>query len=142
MFRNLKLKKIKPVFYLSICFLISVVWFGLPMAKKINVNPDYNSIVNIGQYLKEYDAPVFEFQAFAPEIIWEYGKPIPVLAPNDKLKKPSLDKFLLLSDARYADSLQNSFNKYKIKKIDSIDMNPVGTKHKKRLYRDLYLLTK
>jgi len=142
MFRNLKLKKIKPVFYLSICFLISVVWFGLPMAKKINVNPDYNSIVNIDQYLKEYNAPVFEFQAFAPEIIWEYGKPIPVLAPNDKLKKPSLDKFLLLSDAQYADSLQNSFNKYKIKKIDSIDMNPVGTKHKKRLYRDLYLLTK
>lgn len=142
MFRSLKLKKISAVFYLSIAFLVSVIWFGLPMAKKINVNPNYSSIVKVDQYLKEYDVPLFEFQAFTPEMIWEYGKPIPVLAPNEILKKPGLNQFLLLSDKPYADSLQNSFDKYKIKKIDSVNMNPVGTKHKERLYRDLYLLSK
>ena len=85
MFRFLKLKKIKPVFYLSIFFLISIVWFGLPMADKINVNKDYNSIINIDKHLKKYDTKVYEFNTFTPEIIWEYGKPIPVLTQEEKV---------------------------------------------------------
>ncbi|MBO2545187.1 glycosyltransferase family 39 protein [Salegentibacter sp. BDJ18] len=143
MFRFLILKKIKPLFYLSIFFLVSIVWFGLPMASKINVNKDYNSIVNINRHLKEYNAPVYEINDFAPEMIWEYGKPIPVLNKNGEIKIPSEDKFLILSDGKYnLDSLQNIFRNYSTKKIDSVDMNPVSSKHKQRLYRDLFLVEK
>ncbi|PKD17127.1 hypothetical protein APR41_06750 [Salegentibacter salinarum] len=141
MFRFLILKKAKPLFYLSIFFLVSIVWFGLPMANKINVNQDYNSIANIDRHLNEYDAPVYEIKDFAPEMIWEYGKPIPVLNKRGKIEIPSEDKFLILSDGDYnRDSLQNIFKNYSTKKIDSVDMNPVSSKHKQRLYRDLFLL--
>jgi len=142
MFRFLILKKIKPLFYLSIFFLISVVWFGLPMADKINVNKDYNSIVNIEKHLKKHDAPVYEFQNFTPEIIWEYGKPIPVLTQRGKVNIPSENKFLLLTETHNEDSLKQVFDNYKTVKIDSVDMNPVSTKHKRRLYRELYLVEK
>jgi hypothetical protein len=142
MFRFLMLKKIKPVFYLSIFFLVSVVWFGLPMADKINVNKEYNSIVNIEKHLKEYDAPVYEFQNFTPEIIWEYGKPIPVLTQRGKVGIPSENKFLLLTESYHSDSLKQAFSNYRTTKIDSVDMNPVSTKHKRRLYRELYLVEK
>ncbi|WP_286760733.1 ArnT family glycosyltransferase [Salegentibacter sp. UBA1130] len=143
MFRFLILKKIKPLFYLSIFFLVSIVWFGLPMANKINVNKDYNSIVNIKRHLKEYNAPVYEINDFAPEMIWEYGKPIPVLNKNGEIKIPSEDKFLILSDGKYnLDSLQTIFRNYSTIKIDSVDMNPVSSKHKQRLYRDLFLVEK
>ncbi|WP_339651721.1 glycosyltransferase family 39 protein [uncultured Salegentibacter sp.] len=143
MFRFLILKKIKPLFYLSIFFLVSIVWFGLPIANKINVNKDYNSIVNIKRHLKEYNAPVYEINDFAPEMIWEYGKPIPVLNKNGEIKIPSEDKFLILSDGKYnLDSLQNIFRNYSTIKIDSVDMNPVSSKHKQRLYRDLFLVEK
>ncbi len=142
MFRFLMLKKIKPLFYLSIFFLISIVWFGLPMADKINVNKQYNSIVNIEKHIDEYNAPVYEFQYFTPEIIWEYGEPIQVLTQNGKVQIPSENKFLLLSDSIDSDSLQQFFFNYKTTKIDSVDMNPVSTKHKERLYRELYLLEK
>jgi 4-amino-4-deoxy-L-arabinose transferase-like glycosyltransferase len=143
MFRFLILKKIKPLFYLSIFFLVSIVWFGLPMANKINVNKDYNSIVNINRHLKEYNAPVYEINDFAPEMIWEYGKPIPVLNKNGEFKIPSEDKFLILSDGKYnLDSLQHIFRNYSTIKIDSVDMNPVSSKHKQRLYRDLFLVEK
>ena len=142
MFRYLLLKKIKPVFYLSIFFLISVVWFGLPMADKINVNKDYNSISNIEKHLKEYDAQVYEFNTFTPEIIWEYGKPIKVLTQDKKVEIPGADMFLVLTEARLNDSLQQVFSSYKTTKIDSVNMNPVGTKHKRRLYRELFLIEK
>ena len=143
MFRFLILKKIKPLFYLSIFFLVSIVWFGLPIANKINVNKDYNSIVNIKRHLKEYNAPVYEINDFAPEMIWEYGKPIPVLNKNGEIKIPSEDKFLILSDGKYnLDSLQTIFRNYSTIKIDSVDMNPVSSKHKQRLYRDLFLVEK
>ena len=143
MFRFLILKKIKPLFYLSIFFLVSIVWFGLPMANKINVNKDYNSIVNINRHLKEYNAPVYEINDFAPEMIWEYGKPIPVLNKNGEFKIPSEDKFLILSDGKYnLDSLQHIFRNFSTIKIDSVDMNPVSSKHKQRLYRDLFLVEK
>ncbi|GGW97113.1 ArnT family glycosyltransferase [Salegentibacter mishustinae] len=142
MFRFLMLKKIKPVFYLSIFFLISVVWFGLPMADKINVNKDYNSIVNIDKHLQKYDTKVYEFKTFTPEIIWEYGKPIPVLTQKNKEKATSSNRFLILTGAYLSDSLKQIFSNYKTTKIDSVDMNPVSTKHKRRLYRELYLLEK
>lgn len=142
MFWFLKLKKIKPVFYLSIFFLISVVWFGLPMADKINVNKDYNSIVNIDKHLQKYDTKVYEFKTFTPEIIWEYGKPIPVLTQKNKEKATSSNRFLILTGAYLSDSLKQIFSNYKTTKIDSVDMNPVSTKHKRRLYRELYLLEK
>ena len=142
MFRFLMLKKIKPVFYLSIFFLISVVWFGLPMADKINVNKDYNSIVNIDKHLKKYDTKVYEFKTFTPEIIWEYGKPIQVLTQKNKAKATSSRRFLILTGAYLSDSLKQVFSNYKTTKIDSVDMNPVSTKHKRRLYRELYLLEK
>ena len=113
MFWFLNLKKIKPVFYLSIFFLISVVWFGLPMADKINVNKDYNSIVNIDKHLKKYDTKVYEFKTFTPEIIWEYGKPIPVLTQKNKAKATSSNRFLILTGAYLSDSLKQVFSNYK-----------------------------
>lgn len=142
MFRFLMLRKIKPVFYLSIFFLIGVVWFGLPMAKKINVNKEYNSIINVNKHLKKHNVPLYEFQNFTPEIIWEYGKPIPVLTQGGKVKIPSEDKFLLLTETHNEDSLKQVFTDFKTVKIDSVDMNPVSTKHKRRLYRELYLIEK
>lgn len=142
MFRYLLLKKIKPVFYLSIFFLISVVWFGLPMADKININPAYNSASTIDSHLKKYNAKVYEFNTFAPEIIWDYGKPITVLTQEGEVNIPEGNKFLVLTEARLSDSLQQVFKLYKTTKIDSVDMNPVGTKHKRRLYRELYLIEK
>lgn len=142
MFRFLMLKKVKPLFYLSIFFLVSIVWFGLPMADKINANPNYNSSSNIENHQKDNKLPVYEFQNFTPEIIWEYGRSIPVLTQRGEVEIPSEDKFLLLAEAYNKDSLQRVFENYNTTIIDSVDMNPVSTTIKRRLKRDLYLLEK
>ncbi len=135
-------KKIKPVFYLSVWFIIVIVFFGLPMAEKVESNPDYKSIRIVDKYRKNENLPVYEFRGFTPEIIWEYGKPIPVLKEGESYRKPSVDKFLLLATEEEAPEMKQVFSDRSVEKLDEIDMNPVGNKHKDRLYRGLYLIKK
>lgn len=138
----LKKKKIKPVFYLTVWFIISIIFFGLPIAKKIEVNPAYQSITKIDDYREEHPMPVYEFTSFTPEIIWEYGRPIKVLWNGEGFDLPEAQEFLLLSTQTQTDSVMQTFSNYDIEKIDEIDMNPVGNTYKERLHRDLYLLRK
>ncbi len=138
----LKQKKFRPVFYLSVWFIISLIFFGLPMADKIETNPDYKSILSVDAYIEKYSLPVFEFNGFTPEIIWEYGKPIKVLWNGENYELPETDRFLLLATGEQAKKLPKVFKNYDIEKIDEIDMNPVGNKHKERLFRELYLIRK
>lgn len=140
--KYLRRKKIKPVFYLTVWFIISIIFFGLPIARKIEVNPAYKSILLVDKYLEKDPMPVYEYKSFAPEIIWEYGRPIKVLWNGDGFDLPSENEFLLLNTRNEADAMKETFSNYKIKKIDEIDMNPVGNTHKERLFRDLYLLKK
>ncbi len=142
MFYYLKKNKIKPVFYLSVWFIISVIFFGLPIAQKLEVNPEYKSILAVDTYREKMDIPVYEFKDFTPEIIWEYGRPIKVLWNGETYEKPSENEFLLLNTPVNYDSMLETFPDYNIEKIDEIDMNPVGNTHKNRLYRDLYLIKK
>ena len=138
----LKKNKIKPVFYLTVWFIISVIFFGLPIAKKIEVNPAYKSILAVDNYREHHPVPVYEFENFTPEIIWEYGRPIKVLWNGESYDKPSESEFLLLNSPTNFETMQKTFSGYNIEKIDEIDMNPVGNTHKERLYRDLYLVKK
>ena len=138
----LRINKIKPVFYLSVWFIISVIFFGLPMARKIEVNPDYKSVLVVDKYREHDPMPVYEYKNFTPEIIWEYGQPIKRLWEDKNFSMPESNEFLLLNSPTEFESMQETFSNYEIRKIDEIDMNPVGNKHKGRLYRDLYLLKK
>ncbi|MDT0642643.1 glycosyltransferase family 39 protein [Zunongwangia sp. F363] len=134
----LRRRNIEKVFYFSIGFIVSLIWFGLPMAQYINVNENYNSITNVKPMLEETGLPLYEFRGFTPEIIWEYGEPIPVLHEEDAL--PAEASFYLLAKEGMEESLREEFEGYNLKKVESFDMNPVSSTHKVRLYRDLYLL--
>ncbi|TRO66404.1 ArnT family glycosyltransferase [Christiangramia sabulilitoris] len=138
----LKLKRIKPVFYLSVWFIISIIFFGLPVLKKMELNPSYKSILVVDYFREDIDKPVYEFRSFSPEMVWEYGQPIKVLWDGKKYLKPETDEFLLLNLPADFDTMQKVFSDYRIEKIEEINMNPIGTTHRDRLYRDLYLLNK
>ncbi|TBW29280.1 glycosyltransferase family 39 protein [Gramella sp. KN1008] len=138
----LRANRFKPVFYLTVWFIISIIFFGLPMARKIEVNPDYTSIRKVDIYIEKDPMPLYEFHGFTPEIIWEYGKPIKVLWDGKNFAIPESAKFLLLATEGQKTEMEEVFSKFEIRKIDEIDMNPVGNTHKERLYRDLYLISK
>ncbi|MCM8570013.1 glycosyltransferase family 39 protein [Gramella jeungdoensis] len=138
----LKINRFKPVFYLTVWFIISIIFFGLPMARKIESNPDYTSIRKVDSYIEKDPMPLYEFKGFTPEIIWEYGKPIKVLWNGEEFEMPASRRFLLLATEGQEKEMREVFSGSQIEKIDEIDMNPVGNTHKERLFRDLYLITK
>lgn len=138
----LRINRFKPVFYLTVWFIISIIFFGLPMARKIEVNPDYTSIRQVDVYIERDPMPVYEFRGFTPEIIWEYGEPIKVLWNGENYEMPVAEEFLLLATETQKAEMEEVFSGFAIRKIDEIDMNPVGNTHKERLYRDLYLISK
>ena len=138
----LKNRKIKPVFYLTVWFIISVIFFGLPIASKIEKNPSYQSISIVDVYRERMDVKVYEFRGFTPEMIWEYGQPIEILYDGENYKRPEESHFLLLATEEEKEEVIETFEGYTIEKIEEIDMNPVGNKHKERLYRDLYKIDK
>lgn len=138
----LKNRKIKPVFYLTVWFIISVIFFGLPIASKIEKNPAYQSISIVDVYRERMGVKVYEFRGFTPEMIWEYGQPIEILYDGESYIKPAEFQFLLLATEEEKEEVIETFEGYTIEKIEEIDMNPVGNKHKERLYRDLYKIDK
>jgi len=141
--RNLFQKKIQPVFYLTISFIIAIMCFGMPMAKALTINPKFNSLSNLKVWQSDTNLKVYEFSEFVPELIWAYGKPIEVLSNSNPIKIPVEDSFGVLVSEEKLETFKTTFKKYSIEKIERYDMNPnaEGSKtHRPRLWRDLYLV--
>lgn len=138
----LRKKEINAIIYLSIWFIISVLTFGLPMARKIETNPDFNSITTADVYKADYQSNLYEFRDFTPELIWEYGRPIKRLWNGSQYEIPNENKFLLLATDEQVNEMNSVFSSFEITKLDEINMNPVGNKHKDRLFRNLFLIQK
>ncbi|MFV8225757.1 ArnT family glycosyltransferase [Christiangramia aquimixticola] len=138
----LRKNRIKPVFYLTVWFIISIIFFGLPISGKIEKNIDYSSISIVDHYIEDFSVKAYEFKGFTPEMIWEFGRPIEVIYNGKGYDIPIEEKFLVLATKKQKPEMFRILENYKIEKVDEIDMNPVGNKHKPRLYRNLYLVTK
>ncbi len=88
-FIALKNKKLETVFLLTICFIVVIMVTGLPISRYIHVNSEFNNINRLSAV--ENKINVYGFAELPPEIIWHYGKPIPVIdisghdLPNEKL---------------------------------------------------------
>ncbi|WP_339702091.1 glycosyltransferase family 39 protein [uncultured Marixanthomonas sp.] len=143
--KKLLQKKIKPVFYLTIAFIASIICFGMPLAKTITINPEYKSLAKLNDWQQKTNLNVYELTYFTPEMIWEYGQPIEVLKKDERFKIPSETTFGVLVAEPDKDFFRKKFKDYSIEKVTRYDMNPnaPGSRtHRDRLYRDLYLVKK
>lgn len=141
---KLKQKSIKPVFYLTIAFIMSITCFGMPLAKLTSVNPDYKSMAELQEWNKTKQLPIYELTFFTPELIWDYKANIPVLHNGEEVVKPNENKFGILVAEHDMELFEKTFNGYHIEKIDKYDMNPQpkgNRQHKSRLWRDFYVIT-
>jgi len=142
MFFYLKRNRIKPVFYLTIWFIVSLIFFGFPILKNLELNPDYKSVSIVNNYLEKEPMPLYEFSGFTPELIWEYGKPIDDIKEGESYKFPKNEKFLLLVQEAHMREMKQALTDYRIEKLDEINMNLEPGKHRERLHRNLFLILK
>ena len=145
MLRNLIRKKMKAVFYLTIGFIVAIIWLGLPLADVFKDNASYSRLSEMKEWQQNEKVEVYEYTYFTPELIWDYGKPIEVLTQNNELKIPSENRFAILVGEEELPAFIKAFAAYKVEKIRRYDMNVRAEghrAHRTRLFRDLFLITK
>ncbi len=145
MFRNLFLKNIATVFYLTIAFIVLVIWFGLPLSKAITINPDYKPFSELQTWEKQQNLKVYEFSDMTPELIWDYGEKMKVLKEGENITVPEENQFGVLVQEENLQLFKETFPNFRRERVTRYDMNPKGPDsrtHKTRLYRELFIVTK
>ena len=144
-FKFLLKKNILMVFYLTIAFVISIIFFGFPIVKELTVNPDFYGISNLNSWEIKTNNKTYEFNELTPELVWDYGKPMKILLKGNEVNFPSEDSFGVLIQDNQEQRFFEVFKDYSLKKIRRFDMNPRekgGSQYRSRLCRELYLVSK
>lgn len=145
MFRNLFRRNIPTVFYLSIAFIVMVIWFGLPLSAAITNNPEYKPFSELKSLEEKQNIKIYEFSDMTPELIWDYGEKMQVLKNGDEISIPEKNQFGVLVHEDNLQLFKETFSHFRKERAARYDMNPKGKDsktHKNRLYRDLFIVTK
>ena len=145
MFKHLFRRNIKPVFYLNVAFIAAIMCFGMPMAKTFTVNPAYTSFEKLNRWGTENNMEIYELSDFTPELVWDFGKPIPIILGDDGIGIPEASTFGVLVSKDDQTLFTETFKGYSVEKIRRYDMNPQPAEnrsHRTRLWRDLYVVRK
>ncbi|MBE0423699.1 MAG: glycosyltransferase family 39 protein [Lutibacter sp.] len=140
--RNLYLKKLSNVFYLTVMLVVFLGAFGLPLSKNFNNNTEFKSINTLHQFEKSNEINSYSIGEMAPELLWDYNGIIKDIYENEILKIPAEPNFGLLLMKDEAASVKSELNRdYNLKLIETYNLN-VGSKNKERLIREFYLVSK
>jgi len=144
MILNLKRKRMKQVFYLSIAFMIAALITVLPLSS-IQNQADYNSITSLKSQLDNKNLSIYSFNEISPEMIWQYGAKIPQINSGSTYNFPKESKFAILSKTLEKDELELLEKMFIIQTKETYDLNrkAEGERgHKKRLISNLYIFTR
>ncbi|WP_310993833.1 ArnT family glycosyltransferase [Aequorivita marina] len=144
-YRNLFRRNISKVFYLTIVFIVAIIWFGLPLSSAITINPEYKPYSELQRFGTNKNLKIYEFSNMTPELIWDYGEKMPILKVDDEVTIPKESKFGVMVSDNNHENFEEAFSSFDKEFIVRYDMNPKGADsrtHKDRLYRDLFIVTK
>jgi 4-amino-4-deoxy-L-arabinose transferase-like glycosyltransferase len=129
------------VFYSSIAVFAVVVIALVPMSKKFIHNPEYASASQALVLSNQHQVNTYSLSGIVPEILWDFGKPIPMIKRNnDRVVIPDEKQFALLVDVGDSTILRTQFGQCQIEKVYRINM--YNKKNKKgRLIQDYYLVS-
>jgi len=140
--RGIKTVNFETVFACLIAMFVTVVVTFIPLSGSLFNNPAYLPAKTAGTIANRAGIKTYSLSAISPELIWDYGRPIPVLkVTGEKAEFPSENQFgLIVADT---DSLiiRTQFSGYIMDMKCRIDMYK-SKKHRTRLIRDFYIVTK
>lgn len=129
------------IFYSTVALFVIVVVALLPISSDVFKNPAYTPARAALAIEKQYGIKTYSFCDVPPEIVWDFGKPIPVInRGGDGIKLPDEGKFGLLNEGD-STALINQLSGYEVKRVFRIDMN-VRDKHSNRKIKDYFLVTR
>lgn len=135
--------QIRWAFSGSIAMIVVIVLFGMPMAPAVSKNPAYKPLRQLADWAQENKLNIYEFGGFTPEMVWDFGKPIPGLLKDGVLIQPRDSVFGVIVSQDNLDRFKKQFSEAEVKLIERYDMNPQGPgqrTHRPRLWRDFFLV--
>lgn len=140
----LKKDQYPQVFYLTVSFIVAIVVFGMPLSNAFLENPHFRNISELRKKAEQQNLSVYEYDAETPELIWEFGKPIPQLDPEN-LQLPQEKTFgilILERDSSFINELQSDYRILSSERYDLNYVHPEKGGYKNRLIRKFYVLQK
>jgi hypothetical protein len=140
--KNLIHKKFENVFYLTVLFMFSILFLGLPISKAFNKNEDYQSIYSLHQIEENNNINTYSLGDITPELLWDYNGIIPNIFNNEVLTIPNENTFgLLISPNNFEYLSKFSSKDFNLTLIETYNLN-IGSKNKDRLIGKFYLVSK
>jgi hypothetical protein len=125
-----------------ISILVLIVIIVIPIRAKVFINPGFASAKEAQIIAGKYRIETYRLSDIAPEIVWNFGKPIPLLQKEgDRFLFPDSRSFALIANKADSSMIKSRFINYNIEKKYVINMN-YGMKNKVRYIKDYYILTK
>src|SRR5690606_18663104 len=121
--------RIQRVFFLTFGFICAITLFGFPLSNSFSDNPGYKSMSGLKTWHDSTGLSVYEFTEASPELVWAYGKPIPMINKQCYYMLHDENQFCLLASEETKEKMQSTFSDYTIKKAGYYDMNPRAKEH-------------
>jgi hypothetical protein len=137
--KKLKAKNMKPLFYLSIGFMLSIGLFALPISK-VHIQENYKPISE----LSVINLPLYSLESVSPEMIYNYGDKIPSISVNEGFALPAEQEFGVVTNTLNPKTIEPLSKFYTIKFIGTYDLNTSqknSRSYKLRLVNKVYKLT-
>ena len=135
-------RNFRIIFISMISILVLIVIIVIPIRAKVFINPGFASAKEAQIIAGKYRIETYRLSDIAPEIVWNFGKPIPLLQKEgDRFLFPDSRSFALIANKADSSMIKSWFIKYNIDKKYVINMN-YGLKNKVRYIKDYYILTK
>lgn len=130
--------RIRLLFGLQASMIFIIIIFGLPLAILIKADRNAFNISEIKRIENQENIQIYDASGLLPELIWHYGKPVPLLKPSEEKMElpPKFGVFSAEEDIYWKETLKNYNLKYK----GRLDLNPtISPRSNKRLVRDFYI---
>ena len=138
-FKYLKAKQLKKVFYLAVSFMLSIGLLALPLV--VTQTPEnYKALSEF----KTNPFPIYSLGYVAPEVIYNYGNKIPALEMEEGYFIPNTKQFYVLSEKRNMETIEPLSKIYTIEYLENFDLNTSKKDtraYKTRLVNYLYKLS-
>lgn len=145
-FKGLKSKEFKFIFYPVIILMCGVMFFGLPLLPMYKPNTLAASAKWLKEFEKTYHVKTYEANNAVPEIILQYGQPIEqLLKLDDVVILPKEDRFGMTLSKKDSTFIKDHLKGYQVKAVGFIDLNTTESSSKsynERLAREYYLVEK
>lgn len=140
--KGLMSKNFKIVFYSMIALFTTLVIGFTSLYKEVINNPGYASASYALKFEKDYQIKTYSLSAVAPEVVWDFGKPIPILEQKgDWISFPDEKQFGLMVDMKDSSMVKGLSTQFNIKRLYRINLY-YKKSLKDRLVKDYYLFSK